>query len=164
MHDPTLAMAGYAALHWYLRSNRAGEGPGVDGGLILSQAALERLSVSVLRQAGIILPRRANAADRIRAAFQHLKIVITIPRTSKTLRSWQRRGVVLDGLDAITKLRNELVHPERRLPGKLSPAIPEAWQLAQWYTEVMLLKLCGYQGVYSNRLKAKWVGEVQPFP
>lgn len=164
MDEPALAKAGSAALHWYLRSNRAGEGAGVDGGLILSQAALEGLSMSILSNAGITLQRKANAADRIRAACQHLKIPIAIPRSSKGLRSLHRRGILLDGPDGVTRLRNELVHPKRRLPGKLPSAIPEAWQLAQWYIEVMLLKLCGYTGVYSHRLKAKWVGEVQPFP
>jgi hypothetical protein len=164
MHDSSLASAGYAALHWYLRSNRAGEGAGVDGGLILSQAALEGLSMSVLSNAGVTLPRKATAADRIRTACQHLKIDTAIPRSSSTLRSWQRRGAFLDGPEAVTRLRNELVHPKRRLPSKLPAAIPEAWQLAQWYIEVMLLKLCGYQGVYSHRLKARWVGEVQQFP
>jgi hypothetical protein len=164
MHDPTLAKAGYAALHWYLRSNRAGEGAGVDGGLILSQAALEGLSMSVLSNAGVTVSKSANAVDRIRAACHHLRIETSIPQSSKTLRKWQRRGAFLDGPDAVTKIRNELVHPKRRLKDKLPSAIPDAWQLAQWYIEVMLLKLCGYTGVYSNRLKAKWVGEVQPFP
>jgi hypothetical protein len=164
LHDPTLSKAGYAALHWYLRSNRAGEGAGVDGGLILSQAALEGLSMSVLSNAGISLPKKANAADSIRAACRHLKIGTAIPPSSKRLRSWQRRGAFSDGPEAITRLRNELVHPKRQLPGKLPSAIPEAWQLAQWYIEVILLKLSGYHGVYSHRLMAKWVGEVQPFP
>lgn len=164
MHHPMLSSAGYAALHWYLRSNRAGEGAGVDGGLILSQAALEGLSMSVLSNAVVTLPRTATAADRIRAACQHLNILTGIPATSKRMRSWQRHGAFSDGPEAVTRLRNELVHPKRLLPGKLPFIIPEVWQLAQWYIEVMLLKLCGYEGVYSHRLKASWVGEVQPFP
>ncbi|MBX3584281.1 MAG: hypothetical protein KF810_20555 [Rhizobiaceae bacterium] len=163
MHDPLLAKAGYAALHWYLRSNRAGEGPGVDGGLILSQAALEGLSMSVLSKAGVTLPRKANAAERIRAACQHLKIRVEIPAFCKTMRLWHRQGAFSDGPEAITRLRNELVHPKRLLPRKIPSAVPEASKLAQWYIEVMLLKLCGYQGVYSHRLAAKWVGQVQPF-
>jgi hypothetical protein len=84
MHHPTLAKAGYAALYWYLRSNRAGEGAGVDGGLILSQAALEGLSMAILREAGIAQPKKANAADRIRAACKHLKIETSIPQSSNT--------------------------------------------------------------------------------
>lgn len=163
LHDPELSKAGYAALHWYLRSNRAGQGAGVDGGLILSQAALERLSISVVSSSGISLPKKSKTADVIRAACQHLKIETSIPPSSKGLRRLQRHGPVSDGPEAIVKLRNDLVHPKRLLPGKLPSAVPEAWQLAQWYIEVMLLKLSGYRGVYSNRLSAKWVGEVQPF-
>jgi hypothetical protein len=164
MDDPALSKAAYAALHWFLRSNRAGEGAGVDGGLILSQAALDGLSMSVLDNAGIVLPKKANAADRIRAACQHLKIRTAIPSSSKSLCGWKKRGAFSDGPEAITKLRNELVHPKRRLPGKLPSAVPEAWCLAQWYIEVMLLRLCGYQGIYSHRLVAKWIGEVRQFP
>lgn len=164
LHDPTLAKAGCAALHWYLLSNRAGEGAGVDGGLILSQAALEGLSMSLLSNAGITLSKNANAADRIRAACNHLKVDTAIPPSSETLRSWLKLGAFLDGPDAVTKLRNDLVHPKRRLADKLPSAIPDAWKLAQWYIEVMLLKLCGYTGLYSHRLKAHWVGEMQPFP
>lgn len=164
LHDPSLSRAGYTGLHWYLRSNRAGEGAGVDGGLVLSQAALEGLSMSVLANAGITLPRAANAADKIRAACQHLKIRTAIPPSSKRLCRWKRNGAFADAPEAITKLRNELVHPKRMLLGKLPSAIPEAWHLAQWYIEVMLLRLCGYRGVYSHRLISKWVGEVRPFP
>ncbi len=65
MHHPTLADAGYAALYWYLRSNCAGAG--VDGGLILSQAALEGLSIAILNEAGITLPKKANAAESLPA-------------------------------------------------------------------------------------------------
>ena len=38
----------------------------------------------------------------------------------------------------------------------------EAWNLAQWYLELTLLKLCGYEGSHGNRLNQKWVGEVEP--
>lgn len=162
LHDPALSQAGSAALHWYLRSNRAGEGAGVDGGLILSQAALERLSVSVLKNAGIILQNRPGATHIIRTAIQHLNIPTAIPQSSNSLHNLRSFS---DGPEAVTKLRNELVHSEHRIKGKITSSVFfEAWQLAQWYTEAMLLKLCGYQGVYSYRLVAKWVGQVQPFP
>ncbi|MBW8639398.1 hypothetical protein K1W69_19545 [Hoeflea sp. WL0058] len=164
MRHPKLSNACHAALYWYLRSNRAGDGVGVDGGLILSQAALEGLSASVLSNAGIILPKKSKAAGKIRAACNNLKIKTAIPSSSKRLGKWQRQGAFSDGPEAVTKLRNELVHPERRLAGKLPSAFPEAWQLAQWYIEVILLRLCEYKGSYSHRLRAKWVGEVQRFP
>lgn len=162
MHDPVLAKACSAALHWYLRSNRAGKGAGVDGGLILSVAALERLSLSILSRAGARKPEKS--AEKIRHACEHLNIETSIPQFYSGLRSLDRHGTVFDGPRSVIDLRNELVHPKRRLSGNLGPAIYEAWQLAQWYIEVMLLKLCGYQGVYSYRLQPGWVGEVRTFP
>lgn len=164
MHDPTLARAGNAALHWYLQSNRAGAGAGVDGGLILSQAALEGLAVAVLGSRGVSIASNAKASNKIRAACEALKISTTIPRSSKALQAWKKRGAFRDGPEAVTRLRNELVHPKGRLTGKLAHVIPQVWNLAQWYIEVILLKLCGYKGVYSFRLKANWVGEVRKFP
>jgi hypothetical protein len=164
LHDPHLGGAAFAGLYWYLRSNRAGEGSGVDGGLVLSQAALEGLSMSIVELSGHKLPARPSAADKIRAACTHLGISTMIPTTSKALLRAKRNGDFKDAPEAVTRVRNELVHPRRRLKSNLSPLTLEAWHLAQWYIEVMLLTLAGYDGVYSHRLVSRWVGQVQNFP
>lgn len=67
-------------------------------------------------------------------------------------------------MSMIVGVRNELVHPKRRMLVKIAPLIVPCWQLAQWYIEMFLLKLSGYSGQYSNRLRAKWVGEVEFVP
>ncbi len=46
----------------------------------------------------------------------------------------------------------------------MGPLVPQGWKLAQWYVELFLLKLAGYRGVYSDRIAARWVGEVKPVP
>jgi hypothetical protein len=69
-----------------------------------------------------------------------------------------------DGPEAIVLIRNELVHPERQLPIKIGTVIAEAWNLSQWYAELMILRLSGYDGPYSNRLKRNWVGQVESVP
>jgi len=72
LRDGDLGDAAARALYWYLRSNRAGEGAGIDSGLLLSQAALERLAHDCLNKAG--LATSGKAAERIRRALRHLNL------------------------------------------------------------------------------------------
>jgi hypothetical protein len=76
----------------------------------------------------------------------------------------QRRGFWADGPEAITRVRNELVHPKGRLPIKVGSVVPDTWRLAQQYIELLILRLAGYRGEFSNRLTAKWIGEVEKVP
>lgn len=161
LHDPQFGSAVSAALYWYLRSNRGGEGAGIDSGLILSQAALERLALAALTANHTQIPR--GAAEKIRDACQLLKIPTALPKISE-LQKAKRAGDFTDGPDAVVKVRNELVHPTRRIKSRLAPLVVPSWKLAQWYVEVFLLKLSSYGGVYSNRLSAQWVGEVEKIP
>lgn len=163
-HNPTFGKAARTALYWYLRSNRAGNGAGIDGGLILSVAALEGLATTYLSAAGINLGKKPSTADKVRAACNHLKIPTAIPSPSKRLRGGRRSGAWKDGPEAIARIRNELVHPTPKLKVKVGPTISEAWKLSQWYIEMLLLQLAGYNGRYSNRLIARWVGETEPVP
>lgn len=160
--DPQLGEAIARALYWYLRSNRGGDGAGVDSGLLLSQAALERLSDAVLRKRGLV--PSGFAGERIRQALKHLGLPVAIPLHSKALSAGRRRKAWNDGPEAIVKIRNELVHPKKRLKVSLGTVIPEGWQLAQWYIELIVLRLCGYYGPYSNRLNPGWIGHVEQVP
>ncbi len=40
----------------------------------------------------------------------------------------------------------------------------EALTLYMWYIELLLLKLMGFNEGYSNRIRAKWVGEIETVP
>jgi hypothetical protein len=162
LRNPELGDAACSGLYWYLRSNRGGDGAGVDSGLILSQAALERIAVAVLTAAGRRIPQYAH--EKIREACRELSIPVDLPQHYSELHKATRLGGITDSIDAITRVRNELVHPKRKMKVKLGPLIVPCWQLSQWYIELFLLKMSGYQGVYSNRLSAKWVGQVEPVP
>jgi hypothetical protein len=110
------------ATYWYLRSNSAGSGAGVDGGLILTQAALERLAWA--REV-------PDSLERLAALGRE--------------KNW-------DGPRCLIEIRNDLVHPERRrfADGAKLPYF-EAWNLGQWYLELALLHLIGFDDVYSDR-------------
>lgn len=164
LHDTHLGAAANSALYWYLRSNRGGEGAGIDSGIILSQAALERLSSAYLETQRVSLPKRASAADYLRETLSRLEIPIAVPSSLAGLIDGMNQGCWNDGPAALTRVRNELVHPKNRLPFRLGHVMADTWLLGQWYTELILLRLSGFSGEYSNRLKSIWRGQVEKVP
>ena len=152
----------HTAVYWYLRSNSLGAG--ADGGLLLTQAALESLSRHILVEARGTLSKGGykvlRASDRIRRLLIELTIPVQIPSSSEQLSaatpSWD------DGPHAVTAIRNSVTHSYESSD---SPPVFEAWQLAQWYLELILLRLFAFNGSYSNRTKqGKYIGQVEPVP
>lgn len=68
----------------------------------------------------------------------------------------------------IFDVRNDLVHPPRRLSDPEWPTsdeLLEAWQLATWYLELVILRVLGYNGEYVNRLQLHgWAGQTEQVP
>jgi hypothetical protein len=154
------------ALYWYLRSNAGGRSPGVDGGLILSQAALERLSSTHTAASAYApaKPKKDPASKLFRKTLENMEISIKIPCECQVLLELARLNNWEDGPHALTKVRNNLVHPKLEF-NALPNSSFEAWNLSQYYIELMLLRLCGYKGQYANRLKlGRWRGVVEPVP
>lgn len=87
-----------------------------------------------------------------------------VPSHLSRLYRAYRKGEWTDGPEAITWIRNEPVHPTSRLTVNVGTFIAEAWSLAQWYIELFILKMANYSGVYSNRLRTRWRGEVEQVP
>ena len=144
----------------YLDSNLGrSHGVGLDGGLILTQAALERLSHTVDGKK----PGKRIAKALVKKGIAEK--ALPIPADScpdlahlATKHGWQH------GPHALVEIRNTIVHPKQEF-GKISArAYYEAWNLGQWYLELMLLSRFGDDGdfEYGNRLTQKWVGEVEP--
>ena len=162
LHDSAIGDAVSTALYWYLRSNRGGEGAGIDSGVILSQASLERLTIAYLEAQGI--PLAKTAASNLGEALSRLDIPTAIPEALKELSKGAGEAGWKDGPNAITSVRNELTHPKKRLPFKVGDVVYEAWNLSQWYIELIILRLAGYHGKYGNRLIKRWAGQVEPVP
>jgi len=158
LNDPVWKETIRAALYWYLRSNAHGQGAGVDGGLILAQAALERLSYAQLGR------QRRPASRQIREALDAMRIPTNIPRGCRKLRKLAETHGWQDGPRALTEVRNQLVHPRSVYGSTLSGSYFEAWNLSQRYVELMLLRLFGHHGHHANRLAQKWRGQVVYVP
>jgi len=160
--DATRAENMHSAIYWYIRAS--GIAPGVDGGIILLQAALELLAWQ-----HFILDRhapapkqflKARASDRMRLLLKACGIPTNIPtELTKLVNVAAKRGWH-DGPKALAGVRNQLVHPgtQRGVP------YYDAWLLAEWYVELVLLHMLSFQGEYSNRIKHRWVGEVERVP
>ena len=160
--DSTRAEKFHTALYWYVRSSAAPAG--VDGGIILLQAALERLAWQrLVSERKALSPDgfgRISADDKIRLLIEHCEIPKEIPGG---LGDLHRKGLERnwDGPKAITEVRNQLVHPKHGGPFPYY----DAWRLAEWYVELVLLRTIGYDGKYFNRTKAVyWVGDVDSVP
>jgi hypothetical protein len=68
----------------------------------------------------------------------------------------------------IVAIRNGIIHANKTKRKQLEGIAPKArWEALRfglWCVEMVLLRICRYNGMYSDRLTAKWVGEETPVP
>lgn len=162
----------HEVIYWYLSSNCStlGRGIGIDAGIILTQAAIERLSFEyAVRYKRLIEAegfKKLKASDKFRLLFSSLDIPIDIPASLPELQKLAKQNQIkwIDAPQTITEVRNTLVHPENKRRGQFGKVLLSVWNLSQWYLELALLKICDYSGTYGNRLVQRCVGEVEPVP
>jgi len=158
----------HEVIYWYLNSNHSSRG--IDAGIILTQAALERLSYEYsVRDKRLLTAKGFKdlwASDKFRLLFSSLRIPLDIPVATPTLQGFAPSGQMnwIDAPHALTEIRNSLVHPEHKHRGHFGSAYYEAWNLGLWYLEMGILAVCDYSGNYRNRLKQRWVGQTEDVP
>ncbi|MCY3994375.1 MAG: hypothetical protein OXF50_24340 [Caldilineaceae bacterium] len=130
------------ALDWYLQSNVSA--PYI--GTILTLAALEGFAY-------LMLSRERKKGERtgefIGSALSKLRIPLDLPKNCQELKSMKKWDT---GPHTLVDIRNNLIHPRKDLGDVSNKAYLEAWELGQWYFELMLLSRLGHQGRYVNRL------------
>ena len=142
------------ALYWYVGACKGGAGIGVDTGLILAQAALELLAWNYCVQDRKMVSSQAFrrnglcASDKLRLLASSMDIPLAIPSDLLALhgrpgKKWE------DGMEAITSIRNSLVHPDNQLAVS-SDSYAEAYRLSLWCINLVLLRLCNHNGRYVN--------------
>lgn len=155
-------------IYWYLNANHSSRG--IDAGIILTQAAIERLSYEFAVKDRRLLTvngfKGLWASDKFRLLFSSLGLPLEIPTETPELQNLATKGEMnwLDAPQALAEIRNSLVHPEHKRRGQFGKVYYEAWNLTLWYLEMSVLDICGYSGTYGNRLKQRWVGEVEDVP
>lgn len=142
------------AIYWYLISNA--RAANIDGSIIFTQAALEYLAwIYLVEDKGSLSSQgfdKLRASDRLRLLLFALGIPHTIPNSLTELGRLATDNNWMDGAQALTELRNNIIHPKNRIGSLPLEAMYEGWNLSQQYIELALLKLCGYNGKYRNRL------------
>lgn len=153
-------------IYWYQSANESSRG--IDAGIILTQAAIERLSYEYSVKYKRLLTTNGfkdlRASDKFRLLFSSLEIPIQVTKETPEIESQTKIFNWLDAPHALTEIRNTLVHPEHKKRGQLDSVYYEAWNLGLWYLEMGILAVCGYSGTYSNRLKQQLVGQVENVP
>lgn len=156
----------HEVIYWYLNANFSSRG--IDAGIILTQAAIERLSYEYSVKDKRLLTVKGFkdlwASDKFRLLFSSVKIPLDIPGEFSELQRLASNMNWLDAPQALTEVRNSLVHPEHKHRGQFGTAYSEAWNLGLWYLEMGILAICGYSGTYGNRFKQRWVGQVEDVP
>ena len=143
----------------------------VESKIILLQSALELLAYEILVEKNRVLSpqgfERLPSGESIRLLFGWLKIPLDISAHLEVLHKTAKEQNWL-APDAITQIRNSIVHPTRKNRIKLNNHYQEAYQvrhLCRWSLELCILKLCNYNGKYTNRLKrTQYSGDVDPVP
>ena len=167
MQDTDWRDALRTAVYWYVRSDTNNVGP--DGSIILLQAALERLAWHLLVRRRHAISQRAFSklpgSDQLRLLLDLSSIPLELPSILTDLTATASLQHWVDGPEAFVSLRNGIVHPRRTWEALDGRVYYEALQLGKWYLELVLLKACGYHGLYANRLRIpRYAGQVEAVP
>lgn len=151
-----------SVIHWYIEvNNNSGF---VEGSIIMAQSALELIYNWLLIEKGGLLVGRdsenISASNKIRLLLSHLKIENKVPNSFNNLGTYViRNPEIYDGPEAISQIRNAIVHSQFEKRKKITALPPktkyEALQLCIWYIEMSLLFILEYKGKYTNRCSEK---------
>lgn len=156
---------------WWLGEANAHE-TAIQSRILLSQVALELLSWVHVVETQRLCSRSGfnglSASDRIRYLLQSADIPTAVPDHMSHAAELCDNDAY-DGPGIVTLVRNALVHATERKRAKLDSLDGLTWwecsQLAIQYVELVLLSLCGYDGVYAQRGYRGWQGEEEaPVP
>lgn len=155
------------AVYWYVRADTNLIGP--DGACVLLQAALERFAWHVLVRERRSLSEdgfsKLPAADQLRLLLAALSIPLPLPPGLVELQRCAKDLNWVDGPQAFVEIRNRIVHPPKRAQQAKGLPYYDAYRLAKWYLELVILSSCRYAGDYANQtLEHRWVGEVERVP
>jgi hypothetical protein len=156
------------AIHWYVESNLLEGGSRHSGrigdAVVMTQMAMEMLTWVQKVVKGFLTTDQyediRKASTKITLLLDDLKITPEIPAAMNGMVEFaignSSKKVTTYGPVAITKVRNAVVHPspkDRQLLSKHPQAVVEAAILGLWYLELVLLKLCKYEGPLSSRIE-----------
>jgi hypothetical protein len=172
--DESRAAALQTALHWLIESEQCAGG--VEGAIILQQAALECLAwlevVVTRKQVGKKKFGGLKASDKIHQLLSLSRIESRIPEQSQPIKAYADDHSLTDLIDVLVHVRNALVHAE---PGKTTRLLgrrqgneerSDLWFQVGGILQQALLASIGYRGpMFRRDVDAKYSSEaVRPVP
>ncbi|MBM7578244.1 hypothetical protein [Jeotgalibacillus terrae] len=151
-------------IHWYVEALTT---TFIENKIINSQIALEKLSFVLLTQQ---TPQIISKSKFDKNNFEmNLELILKELSIETSLEGKYRRfsDEFHSGPNLLVKYRNHIAHPKRDSIMNSYSGEDKAMinQLGMYYTEMLLLNLVGYQGVFSNRLKFPlWEGDYDDLP
>jgi hypothetical protein len=143
-------------------------GTTVEGRIMLAQSALEYLAWTKYVLTGQVSRKdykRLGAAEHLRRMLLGASIPTDIPSSLPALQQLANEHS-FDGPQAVTWLRNRLVHPkDPGEPYRIKNLIAEAWLLSMNYSELLLLHQLNYRGSYLPRFPlGRFAHDREPVP
>ncbi len=143
----------------YSQANIAGYGDlWQSSALLHSQAALELLAWTYLvcdrksMSMSISEFKKPPMSKNFCSLVTKMKIPVEIPPCLESLRQLMSTKKDWDNpMKLIADIRNQVAHAEKGSEFTDAEYF-DAWRLSMWYLDLILLRLCGYNGRYSNRL------------
>jgi hypothetical protein len=146
----------------------AGRPHTVERAIIMAQVLLEAMSYSWLVEERKLRTHESfedrTAVQNIREMLLDMKVPVAIPKNLTALATTRsKKGAHVDGPQALVLKRNEIIHRRRPAPASTHDPLIDAWRLGAWYSELTVLRLCGFNGQYRSRLNDNvWAGVVEP--
>jgi hypothetical protein len=156
--DPTMEKVADRAINLYLAAN--GTQP-LDVRIPVLASGLELLAWAVLQTQQWLTTDavgKLNAAHMLRLLLQWARIPLAVPSSFTELEARRAAFNQPDeaGPDVLTTIRNNLVHPPKklaRLEWPTNAEMAQGWRLGMHYLELAILRLLDYQGEYLPRLQ-----------
>ncbi|WP_417745632.1 hypothetical protein [Rosistilla oblonga] len=159
-------------IFWYVTAMSAGMS--IENSIVLCHIAFETLGwtyfVEYKKSISSQGFEKLQAADKLRLLLSQLDIPVAFPSRFSALSGYASAENHEDVATTLSRLRNAYVHPSPKNRGKLNKvgiqAQYEARTMCLHYLELIVLRLCQYNGDYSCRITdAEWRGgEVRPVP
>ena len=139
----------------WLYANANSSSRGIDVGLVSAQTAIERLSYEYCVFERKLIGRQGfksiSAADKFRLLLSSLSIPLEIPPSATSLAQVARNRNWADGPQALTEIRNDLVHGGLKRMQLPNNCYVDAWKLSLWFVEMTVLAICEFKGTHWNR-------------